>query len=168
MNVWGNYGLFQFRHLCRRLVVLSARNVISSFMRLSGPCWSFCGSAGCQPGCAVSCFYFLQAGAAEKGVPLYKHIADLAGNTKLVGCSVNAFAWTNSICGGQFLSQFCLCVQLLDVVSKACVGGGAECKARRRFCLVRSMSCCSRGFLSTLEARQRSQRSPFSSRVLVL
>ena len=25
-----------------------------------------------------------QAGAAEKGVPLYKHIADLAGNTKLV------------------------------------------------------------------------------------
>ncbi len=26
----------------------------------------------------------LQAGAAEKGVPLYKHIADLAGNTKLV------------------------------------------------------------------------------------
>lgn len=24
------------------------------------------------------------AGAAEKGVPLYKHIADLAGNTKLV------------------------------------------------------------------------------------
>jgi Enolase, N-terminal domain len=26
-----------------------------------------------------------KAGAAEKGVPLYKHIADLAGNTKLVG-----------------------------------------------------------------------------------
>ena len=26
----------------------------------------------------------LQAGAAEKGVPLYKHIADLAGNTKLI------------------------------------------------------------------------------------
>jgi hypothetical protein len=25
-----------------------------------------------------------KAGAAEKGVPLYKHIADLAGNTKLV------------------------------------------------------------------------------------
>ena len=25
-----------------------------------------------------------QAGAAEKGVPLYKHIADLAGNSKLV------------------------------------------------------------------------------------
>lgn len=25
-----------------------------------------------------------RAGAAEKGVPLYKHIADLAGNTKLV------------------------------------------------------------------------------------
>jgi hypothetical protein len=25
-----------------------------------------------------------QAGAAEKGVPLYKHIADLAGNKKLV------------------------------------------------------------------------------------
>lgn len=27
----------------------------------------------------------LQAGAAEKGVPLYRHIADLAGNPKLVG-----------------------------------------------------------------------------------
>jgi len=26
----------------------------------------------------------LQAGAAEKGVPLYKHLADLAGNKKLV------------------------------------------------------------------------------------
>lgn len=26
----------------------------------------------------------LQAGAAEKGVPLYKHIADLAGNSKLI------------------------------------------------------------------------------------
>jgi hypothetical protein len=26
----------------------------------------------------------LQAGAAEKNVPLYKHIADLAGNKKLV------------------------------------------------------------------------------------
>ena len=25
-----------------------------------------------------------KAGAAEKGVPLYKHIADLAGNSKLV------------------------------------------------------------------------------------
>lgn len=25
-----------------------------------------------------------KAGAAEKGVPLYQHIADLAGNTKLV------------------------------------------------------------------------------------
>ena len=25
-----------------------------------------------------------KAGAAEKGVPLYKHIADLAGNNKLV------------------------------------------------------------------------------------
>ena len=25
-----------------------------------------------------------QAGAAEKGIPLYKHIAELAGNTKLV------------------------------------------------------------------------------------
>jgi enolase len=29
------------------------------------------------------CRYAL-AGAAEKDVPLYKHIADLAGNTKLV------------------------------------------------------------------------------------
>ena len=28
-----------------------------------------------------------KAGAAEKGVPLYKHIADLAGNSKLVGVS---------------------------------------------------------------------------------
>lgn len=26
----------------------------------------------------------LQAGAAEKGVPLYRHIADLAGNKKLI------------------------------------------------------------------------------------
>lgn len=26
----------------------------------------------------------MQAGAAEKGVPLYKYIAELAGNTKLV------------------------------------------------------------------------------------
>ncbi len=27
---------------------------------------------------------WLQAGAAEKNVPLYKHLADLAGNKKLV------------------------------------------------------------------------------------
>ena len=27
---------------------------------------------------------WLQAGAAEKGVPLYKHLADLAGNKKLI------------------------------------------------------------------------------------
>lgn len=38
-----------------------------------------------------------QAGAAEKGVPLYKHIADLAGNPKLV-LPVPAF---NIINGGR-------------------------------------------------------------------
>lgn len=34
--------------------------------------------------CAVACVAVLQAGAAEKGIPLYKYIAHLAGNTKLV------------------------------------------------------------------------------------
>lgn len=29
-----------------------------------------------------------QAGAAERGVPLYRHLADLAGNSKLVGSSI--------------------------------------------------------------------------------
>lgn len=33
-------------------------------------------------------FVCWQAGAAEKGVPLYKHIADLAGNKKLVRMEV--------------------------------------------------------------------------------
>lgn len=33
----------------------------------------------------TACLETPQAGAAEKGVPLYKHIADLAGNSKLVG-----------------------------------------------------------------------------------
>ena len=56
-----------------------------------------------------------KAGAAEKGVPLYKHIADLAGNTKLVrqlradmlrlsfshhrcGWTQTARKWTTSSC----------------------------------------------------------------------
>ena len=34
-----------------------------------------------------------KAGAAEKGVPLYKHIADLAGNTKLVGMQRDCLAF---------------------------------------------------------------------------
>lgn len=33
-----------------------------------------------------------KAGAAEKGVPLYKHIADLAGNTKLVSQKLAALS----------------------------------------------------------------------------
>ena len=33
----------------------------------------------------LRCCTVMQAGAAEKDVPLYKHLADLAGNTKLVG-----------------------------------------------------------------------------------
>lgn len=39
----------------------------------------------------------MQAGAAEKGVPLYQHLADLAGNKKLV-LPVPAF---NIINGGS-------------------------------------------------------------------
>jgi hypothetical protein len=47
-----------------------------------------CASACCnhirvEPGHAVL-LLLLQAGAAEKGVPLYKYIAQLAGNSKLV------------------------------------------------------------------------------------
>jgi hypothetical protein len=38
-------------------------------------------------GLSVGCCC-LQAGAAEKGVPLYKYIAQLAGNSKLVSSSM--------------------------------------------------------------------------------
>ena len=34
----------------------------------------------------------MQAGAAEKDIPLYKHIAELAGNTKLVRPELAAVA----------------------------------------------------------------------------
>ena len=44
--------------------------------------WLHC-HAGANAILAVS-LAVAKAGAAEKGVPLYKHIADLAGNTKLV------------------------------------------------------------------------------------
>ena len=44
-----------------------------------------------------------KAGAAEKGVPLYKHIADLAGNTKLVHTLYQPEPATNGI----FLARVC-------------------------------------------------------------
>lgn len=64
-----------------------------------------------QPHCRPArCVATLQAGAAEKGVPLYRHIADLAGNTKLVrprpcACrrAEHACAALASVClGGRF------------------------------------------------------------------
>ena len=47
--------------------------------------------------------FVLQAGAAEKDVPLYKHIADLAGNSKLVRFCVQYLAYIRLEPGSLFV-----------------------------------------------------------------
>ena len=47
--------------------------------------------------------FVLQAGAAEKDVPLYKHIADLAGNSKLVRLCVQYLAYISLEPGSLFM-----------------------------------------------------------------
>lgn len=60
--------------------------------------------------------HVLQAGAAEKDVPLYKHIADLAGNSKLVRLPASQYvivSWSHSVgCQHETLHG---CVTLLCV-----------------------------------------------------
>ena len=49
----------------------------------------------------------LQAGAAEKGVPLYKHLSDLAGNPKLVNrlaLSAIVHAYLETFCARPFIA----------------------------------------------------------------
>jgi hypothetical protein len=67
-----------------------------------------CASACCnhirvEPGHAVL-LLLLQAGAAEKGVPLYKYIAQLAGNSKLVRVELSTYS-TRSNRGSTTLLQ---------------------------------------------------------------
>jgi enolase len=93
------------------------------------------------------------AGAAEKGVPLYKHIADLAGNTKLVrmqcavpvvgadqahacmqkgesrrGTSAAAFVIDTADSGRQLLTSndFCAALQTLPVPAFNIINGGSH------------------------------------------
>jgi len=83
-----------------------------------------------------------QAGAAEKGVPLYKHLSDLAGNKKLI-LPVPAF---NIINGGSH------------------AGNALAMQARRRLgaCCLQARRASGR-MDGTLQTRQRSRRRALQS-----
>ena len=70
----------------------------------------------------------MQAGAAEKGVPLYKHLADLAGNKQLVRlyavCSSQAVSVCDVACDtvvGRLYRLLFVCVCAHAIAFVLCV-----------------------------------------------